>query len=283
MYLVIGSTGNVGSQVVAQLAGAGEQVRAFVRTGSHEAPQPDGVETAVGDLDDVESLVSAARGVEGVFFMQAEPAVAQAENMVRAARAAHVSKIAVLSSIGTRLHPMPVIATRIEARDDVLQRSGLAVTFLRANTLMTNALWWAPSIREEGCVRDASDPGRTAPIDPFDLARVAALVLTQPGHAGHGYILGGPQALTAREQVADLAEVLGRPIDFVALTPEQLAQESVKRGTPAEMAEAMRDLNEHVRTGQSGLLTDDVSNLTGTAPRTFKAWCVEHAEAFRTA
>lgn len=109
---------------------------------------------------------------------------------------------------------------------------------------MSNALWWLSTIRGEGRVYDASDPGPTIPVDPYDIARVAALALTEDGHAGNGYILNGPQALTAREQVEILADVLGQVIEFVPVTPEQLAQRSIERGTPEDMAQALRNLNE---------------------------------------
>ncbi len=36
---------------------------------------------------------------------------------------------------------------------------------------------------------------------------------------GNGYFLTGPQALTAREQVATIAEVTGRPIEFPGQGP----------------------------------------------------------------
>ncbi len=130
---------------------------------------------------------------------------------------------------------------------------------------MSNALWWAPAIRGEGRVVDATDPGRMACVDPDDIARVAALTLTQDGHAGHGYILNGPQALTAREQVEILADVLGRAIDFVDVTPEQLARDSVQRGTPVEEAEAMRNLNELFRAGRSEC--SPTMSRTSPAPR----------------
>ena len=78
------------------------------------------------------------------------------------------------------------------------------------------------------------------PVDSYDVARVAALALTQDGHAGHGYILNGPTALTAREQVEILADTVRRPIEFVPVTPEQFAQQMID-GTPAEPAGAMRN------------------------------------------
>jgi uncharacterized protein YbjT (DUF2867 family) len=138
-----------------------------------------------------------------------------------------------------------------------------------------------PAIRAEGWVIDATGPGRMPYVDPDDIARVAALTLTQDGHAGHGYILNGPQALTSRELVEILADVLGRTIEFVDVTPEQLARESIERGTPVEVAGAIQELNELFRAGRAGVLAYDIENLTGTAPRTFRDWCERHADAFR--
>src|ERR1019366_1461405 len=211
------------------------------------------IDIAVGDLDDAESLTAATRGVDGVFYMQLAPLPTQAGYIVQAAKAAGVSKIVLLSSLGTVLQPLPMIGARIAARDEVFRQSGLDVTYLRANGLMSNALGWVPPIRDEGRVLDATDPGRLGGVDPYDVARIGVLPLTQDGHAGHGYILNGPQALTAREQVETLAEVLGRPIEFVPVTPEEFARHSVEHGTPAEMAGAVQNLNELFRAGRAGV------------------------------
>lgn len=280
-YLVIGATGNVGGELATQLLEQGHQVRALVRDASRAERLPASADIAVGDLDDAESLTAATRGVTGVFYMQLAPLPTQAEYMVQAAKTAGVSKIVLLSSLGTVLQPMPVIGAGIAARDEVFRQSGLDITYLRPNVLMSNTLWWAPSIRDEGRVLDASDPGRLGPVDPYDVARIGTLALTQDGHAGHGYILNGPQALTAREQVDTLAEVLGRPIEFVPVTPEEFARHSAENGTPAEIAAAVQDLNELFRAGRAGVLADDITNLTGVAPRTFREWAELHADAFK--
>lgn len=161
-----------------------------------------------------------------------EPSTEQAEK-IEAARVTGVRKIVLLSPMGTVLQPLPVIGVRIAARDDVFRRSGLDITHLRAGGLMSNALWWIPSINEAGQGLDGSDPGKLSVIDPYDVARVAAHVLTTDGHAGHGYLLTGPEALSARDQDEILADVLGRPIEFVAPSPAEFARMSIDRlGTP---------------------------------------------------
>jgi uncharacterized protein YbjT (DUF2867 family) len=147
---------------------------------------------------------------------------------------------------------------------------------------MSNALWWADGIREDNRVIDATDPGRQPVVDPYDIARVAALVLTEDGHVGHGYILNGPQALTAREQVEILSDVLGHTIEFVDVTPEQLAQQSIEHGTPVQLAQTTQNLNELFRAGRASVIADDIENLTGVAPRTFRDWCERHIDEFRS-
>ncbi|MFT4081914.1 MAG: NAD(P)H-binding protein [Nocardioides sp.] len=280
-FLITGATGNVGGELVTQLIDAGHQVRAYVRNPDKARQQlPEAAELAVGDLDDTAALGEAAEGVDGIFFMQAAPIPAQAQNLVDAANAAGVRRIVVLSSIGTVLHPMPIIGAAINARDEVLHASGLDVTCLKANTLASNALWWKNGIATEGKVYDPTDPGLTAPIDTYDIARVAATVLTEPGHEGHSYILNGPEALSAREQVEILADVLGREIEFVSVTPEQFAEVNISRGTPEPQARSLQDLQELFRAGRSGVLTEDVQNLTGVAPRTFRQWAEQHRADF---
>lgn len=280
MYLVIGATGNVGGELVTHLHQQGHPVRAFVRN-CVKASFPDGVELAVGDLDNAESLTAAAQGVDAVFFMQVAPVPAQAETFIRAVSAAGVKRVVVLSSIGTRLEPKPIIGASIAARDQVFRQSDLDVTYLCPNALHSNALWWADSIREEGRVLDASDPGKTVPTDPGDIARVAALALTEEGHVGKTYILNGPEALSAREQVEILADVLRRDIKFVAETPEEFASRSVESGTPEPQAKALRNLYELFGAGRAGVVSNDVENLTGVTPRSFREWCERHADELR--
>lgn len=280
MYLIFGATGNVGGEIVAQLHQQGHAVRALVRN-PVKARFPEGVELAVGDLDDAESMTAAARGVDAIFFMQVAPDPAQAEKFIQAAKTAGVTRVVLLSSIGTRLEPKPIIGAGIAARDEVFRRSSLEVTYLCANALSSNALWWADSIASEGRVVDATDPGKVVPVDPYDIAKIAALALTEGGHAGKSYILNGPDALSAREQVDIVADVLGRKIEFVGVTPDELASQNVATGVPEQQAKALQNLNELFRAGRAGVVAADIENLTGTAPRSFRAWCEGHVTQLR--
>jgi len=64
-------------------------------------------------------------------------------------------------------------------------------------------------------------------------------------------------------------------------TPHEFARAAIQRGTPPEQAHLMERLNEVFRARRSVAITDDVENITGTAPATFRDWCERHADAFR--
>src|SRR4051794_24693048 len=68
MILVTGASGNVGREVVKQLAAQNQLVRALVR---HPKPGafPNGVESVAGDLNQPASLAAALAGVRGVFLL----------------------------------------------------------------------------------------------------------------------------------------------------------------------------------------------------------------------
>jgi uncharacterized protein YbjT (DUF2867 family) len=280
--LITGSTGHIGLPLIQQLHEEGHDVRAFIRDSSRAELLPQGIDIAIGDLDDADTVTAAVRGVDGVFLLHVGAGTTQTQTMIDAMHSEGVSRIVLLSSVGTRIFPIAgLIPQSLLAREDLLRASGLDATYLRPTALMTNSLSWADSIRQRNEVIDATDPGVQIPIDPEDIARVAVRVLIEDGHVGHGYTLNGPEALTVREEVSILSDVLGHSINFVALTPEQAAKDAVERGTPAPFAEAVRDLNEMFRTRLFGQLSDDVENLTGIAPANFRYWCERHASAFQ--
>jgi uncharacterized protein YbjT (DUF2867 family) len=282
MYLVTGATGHVGSPLARQLHERGHSVRALVRDPFRAASLPAGIELAVGDLDDPDSVSKAAAGVQAIFLMQVGGGTEQTNTMIAAARDAAVPRIVLLSSAGARLLPLDAnpMGAAFAAREQVLRESGLGVTYLRPDAFASNALRWRDSIRA-GKVVDPTGDGMLAVIDPEDIARVAVAALTDDGHVGKGYLLTGPQALTSRAQVEIISEVTGRPIDFQDVTPHEFAQAAVQRGTPPEQAHLMERLNEVFRARRSVNITDDVENITGITPATFRDWCERHADAFR--
>jgi uncharacterized protein YbjT (DUF2867 family) len=146
---------------------------------------------------------------------------------------------------------------------------------------MSNALFWADSIRREGRVYSNFGDGATAPIHPRDIAAVAVLALTTAGHEGKAWPLTGPEALSTGEQVRLLAAALGRPIEYVPISDE-VAREGMERaGMPAYLIDALLPFAAVVRSGRAGDVLPTVEQLTGRPALTFAEWARENAGAFR--
>jgi uncharacterized protein YbjT (DUF2867 family) len=278
--LITGATGHVGKHLISLLHAKGYPVRALVRDRARAAGLPDEVEVVVGDLEQPETLPAALTGVERVFLMDASHGLDLTKNAVAAARDAGVQRIVNLSSIGAGLDPMPIMGRSFAEREALIHESGIVWTFLRPSIFMSNALWWLPSLKAEGVVRDPVGPGRTAPIDPEDIAAVAAVALAQEGHGGQIYTLTGSELMTVAQQVEILAAVLGRRITYLPITPEEEALAALARGTDQAIVEVVRDLNEVLRADGAAVITDDVERVTGSPPASFERWCQRNAAAF---
>jgi uncharacterized protein YbjT (DUF2867 family) len=278
--LITGATGHVGSHLIEQLTTKGYPLRALVRSCEKAAGLQQEVERVVGDLAHPATLSAAVDGVDRVFLLDPSTGLDFTRNMVEASRQAGVRLIVDLSSIGAGLDPIPLILRVFSAREAVIKDSGIAWTFLRPGQLMSNALWWRPSIKAEGVVRDPVGPGRVASIDPADIAAVAATVLTQEGHAGQTYTLTSDELLTTKQQVAILADVPGRIIEYVEITPEEVAQDVLASGMEQGSVAAIREYNERLRADEGASITDDVERVTGQKPASFGSWCQRNAAAF---
>jgi uncharacterized protein YbjT (DUF2867 family) len=275
MLLVTGATGNIGRELVRELAGV--KFRALVRSG------PIGVDHVVADLDEPATLPSAFDGVDGLFLLTPGIGTAHTTHAVAAAQAAGVSHIVAVSSTNVLGDPMPAMGRWHHEREEIIRASGIPATILRPAGFATNALDWVGTIREGGYVLDPIGPGRFAPIDPADIAAVAALALTEDGHRDKEYTLTGGDLLTVTEQVRIISETIGRDLEVRETTdPAEAVRSRFPGGAPPALAEALIEGFTLMRADTTGLRTDTVERLLGRRPRTFADWCARNADAFRS-
>jgi uncharacterized protein YbjT (DUF2867 family) len=105
---------------------------------------------------------------------------------------------------------------------------------------MSNTLQGLPQLQAGNVVRAPFPAARAAVTDPADIAAVAAVALTGPGHEEQTYELSGPEAFTAAQRLAVLGQVLGRDLRFEAQSDED-ARTEMSADTPAEYVDAFFD------------------------------------------
>ena len=273
MILITGATGNIGGATLEALVALGHPVRAMSRS---ERPWPEGVEGVTGDLDDAESLVRLADGVEAVFLLSG---YAGTERLLEALRAAGAKRAVLLSSSSAPSgdETNAVARYHIEAERTV-RDSGLEWTMLQPNSFMSNALQWVPQLASGDVVRGPFGSIPVAAVDPADVGAVAALALTEPAHAGQEYRLSGPESLLPEQQVAILGRVLGRDLRWEGWSDEQ-ARTELERQMPTPYVDAFFSFF------VDGLIDETtvqptVPEVLGRPARSFEAWARAHADAF---
>jgi uncharacterized protein YbjT (DUF2867 family) len=282
MLLVTGATGNIGRELVRELDAKDAKFRILVRDSARAAELPQRAERIVGDLGEPATLTSAFAGVDKLFLLVPGIGTVHTANAVAAAKAAGVSHIVHLSSFNVLGDPMPAMGRWHHEREEMIRACGIPATLLRPGGFMTNALDWVPTIHKGGYVLDPVGPGRYAPIDPADIAAVAALALTEDGHQGKEYVLTGDETFTVTEQVRIIADAIGRDIEVREVaTPAEAVQSRFPNGAPQALADAITEGFTLMRADTIGFRTDTVQQLLGRRPRTFADWCARNAKEFR--
>ncbi|MFG2896266.1 SDR family oxidoreductase [Streptomyces zaomyceticus] len=277
MILVTGATGNIGSALLKELQARGVGPLRGLTRDAARAVLPAGVETVEGDFAEPASLKPALAGVRSLFLVSR---LGPDADLLEAARQAGVEHVVLVSSITVQTHPHLGPAGENLAVEQLLKASGMAWTILRPTQFASNALMWAASIRAHETVQAPYAETALPTIHPADIAAVARVALTEPGHHGRTYALTGPEPVTARQQVEAIAAALGREVPFAEISRRRAHARMAAVFGP-EVADAVLvvtggDVNDELL-----MVRDSVSQVTGTPARRFRQWASENAHAFR--
>ena len=279
--LVVGATGTVGSEVVGQLAAAGERPRALVRDADAARQRlGDQAELVAGDLDRPQTLGGALDGAERMFLLTVpgDRQLEQERAVIEAAVHAGLRRIVRLFRLGAD-ERSPLRVARLHWRaEQQLKGSGLAWTILRPPMFMQNLLFMV----RDGMIRSAIGDGKIAMVDARDVAAAAVAALTGDEHLGATCTVTGPEAVGLEDAASVLSLELGTRIGFARLTPGNVRDGFLAMGVDSWLADDAATLDELLAAGHDEMVSDDLRKLTGRPPRTLAAFVRDFAGAFRT-
>ncbi|HVS23903.1 MAG TPA: NmrA family NAD(P)-binding protein [Gammaproteobacteria bacterium] len=287
MYAVVGATGNTGRAVVSELKRLGEHPICVVRN-ANKAREVLGADakTAIAELDDRAGLEKALAGSKRVFIVTGHnPKSAEQQiNVIDAAQAVGAAYVVKVSG-GRDVTGPNVESVNGRAHyqiEEHLKTCGLQWCILSPGLFMQNIVGQAANIKNEGkIVQPWPKDLAVALIDVRDTGALGARVLRDPGkHAGKIYSFTG--AATTYGQFADvIAEVLGKPITYQALTLEQAEQGMKARGLPDWL---VAHLIAMARAGGKGAFskenTQPIRDIVGRAPITTRQFAQDYKGAF---
>ncbi|WP_280301770.1 NAD(P)H-binding protein [Nocardia neocaledoniensis] len=281
MILITGATGTIGSALVSRLLADGVPVRAATRDPA-AASFPTGVDVVRVDYRDPATFAPAMAGVEAAFLngLPGPEDTGVDGALVAAAMAAGVRRVVKLSAIGTGDPRLGLPGTWHVPGEQAVRESGLEWTILRPNTFASNTLSWIAPLRDGHPVPNLTGDGKQAVVDPRDVAEVAATALRTGRFDGRVLTLTGPLLHTGREQAGVLAEIIGRPIEVADIAAADAREFMTAAGLPPAFVEGSLIGQAFIRDGHNELVSGDIEEVLGRAPRSYADWAADHRDAF---
>lgn len=283
--LVIGATGNTGSETVRLLVEAGVPVRAVTRDPTRVAAEPSlaGAEIVAGDSARPATLEPAFENVDRLYYVPptVEGWPAAQTQLIELARDSGVRHIVRISTVGTDPESISMTLRAHWQGEREMEESGMAYTHIRSNSFYQNCLFDREEIAKHDRFFSCVGRVRYAKVDTRDLASVAVVCLTQPGHENQAYTLTGPEPLSYEDMASRLSRALGRRISYVDLTNSEYRNYLVTTGLPAWLADEFVAMYGNYEDG--GFVTDTtttIQDLLGRPPRSFDDFAWDHRSLF---
>lgn len=275
--LVTGATGNVGRNVVEQLAARGADIRTLVRDPA-KADLPAGVDIAQGELLDVDALRRALAGVSTLFLLNGVVAdeFTQALITLNLAKEAGIERVVYLSVIHSDLYAdVPHFAGKFGV-ERMIEATGIPATILRPAYYMDNEVTVLDAITNHGVYPMPIGAKGLAMVDARDVGEVAAIELIRreqsPTPLPTTYInLVGPDTLTGTDVATIWSDVLGRPIAYGG-DDTAMFEQNLRQFMPGWMALDMRTMADRFQ--QHGMVPEagDVDRLTALLGRPLRTY-----------
>lgn len=287
--LVAGSTGNIGSLVVAGLAGQGAEVRALTRS-PDKARFPENVAPVRGDLSDVDAMRAALSGISTLFLLapNVPDELTQAMIALNLARDAQVRGVVYLSVFkGGEYADVPHFTGK-HTVERMIAQCGIPATILRPAYYIQNDLRQKDALLGAGLYAMPVGQKGISMVDTRDIADVAAAALLRRERNGdalpnESIELVGPDCLTGSVLAELWTGVLGRPIRYAGDDLDVMEQK-MKAAAPGWLAYDMRLMMRRYQQDGAAATPDELGRLTallGRAPRSYRDFAVAAAKQWQ--
>lgn len=282
---MLGGTGTVGSQVVAELTRRNADVHVLTRHPEKAAALPSGARAVAGDVLEPATVRSAFRDMDGIFLLNPVSTTESHEGLmaVSGARLAGVKRLVYMSVQGADDWPyLPHFGSKVGI-EAAVKASPFEWTILRPNNFYQNDSWFRDAILQYGVYPQPLGDAGVSRVDVRDIAEAAAIALTTGDHAGQTYNLVGPEALTGKGIAETWSRAVGRPIAYGGNDLDAWEKQFLQY-MPAWMVYDFRQMYQLFQDESFRATPEDIerqTKLLGHPPRRYEDYVRETAAAWK--
>jgi len=281
--LVIGSTGQVGSEVVNQLLSRNAEVRALVHEEKPELPRE--VKLIRGDINDIDAMRKALAGITTLFLLNpvVPDELSRALVCLDLAVEAGVKGVVYFSMFHSDIFLDCPHASAKYATEQMIRYSELPTTILRPNYFFQND---ATSVLKSGIYMMPIGSLGVSMVDVRDIAEVAALSLIERENAEAPLPtkiieIHGPDVMTSESAVALWSNILGKKVAYPGddlRAAEERFRSTMPSAAAYDVVSMFRGFQRHGMVADPKAV-DSVRQLLGRPLRTYRQYAEEAAKA----
>lgn len=287
---VTGASGQLGQAVIKHLLDSQGVAPSRILAGTRSPDKladlaAKGVTVREVDFDDQSSMERAFAGAGTLLIISTDALDAEGTRLrqhkaaVAAAVKAGVERIAYTSLPNAETSAVSFAPDHL-GTENAIKATGLPYLIFRNSWYQENLLMSLPQAVASGQWYTSAADGRTAFIARDDIAAAIAAALANPPTTSTTFTLTGSNSL-ANDEIAGLAaRILGKNIEVIHLTDEQLAGGMKAAGVPEAFIPTFVSFDTATRTGGLATVTDSAEKLSGRKLQSVETFIRDNAAAF---
>lgn len=277
MVLVTGASGNLGSATIDFLLKQipESQIRALVRSEEKGAAlKAKGVEIAIGDYLNYNSLLEAMKGIHTLMLVSASSVKdrhRQHTNAIKAARQAGVQHIVYSSILKANPNTKFIAGLDHVNTEAALKNSGMHYTIM-GNTYYSDFLpMILGDVKTSGRVFYSAGDAKINFALRNEMAEANANILANPSaHQNKVYNITSSKSYSFNDIAAMLSAFIKKPVAYIDIPLEDLNKGMLQHGMPAEVAEMLTSIAASMKAGEFDYTDDTLEMLIERKPHDLK-------------
>lgn len=253
MNIIVGATGQVGSNLINELKNKGFPVRAVVRNPDKLSDKT--IETRTADLFNLEQLTEAFNGGTAVFVLTPENPTSNdiiedtrqiVENYKKAIQATGIKKVVALSCVGSHIDSNTgnVLMSRI--LEQTLDDLDIEKVFIRPSYYFSNWLGYLETVEQYGILPTFFPEGLKIEMhSPIDLAKFIAKVITDTS-SKKVYELTGQEKYSPLDVANTFSKLLNKNVTVQSIPQDKWKETLMSVGFTENTAANLSDMTKAV-------------------------------------